>query len=145
MSDHETVRQLLALSAAGLLDAGEERLVREHARQCAACAGELDEFGALSAGLRALPVPQPPPDLVRRTSMLMAVEAARRQGAFLAGGSAIFALAFVLLIGQTLRILAGDSAALMWLLWALVTSVLGAASAIVLASRRRIERSIGRH
>ena len=31
MSDHESVRGLLALSAAGLLDPDEERLVREHA------------------------------------------------------------------------------------------------------------------
>ena len=40
MSEHESVRQLLALSAAGLLDSGEERLVREHARQCARCAAQ---------------------------------------------------------------------------------------------------------
>ena len=142
MSDHESVRQLLALSAAGLLDAGEERLVREHARQCAACAAELDEFAALSAGLRALPAPQPPADLLRRTSALLALEADRREGAVFAGAVAIFAFAFVLLIGQTLRILVGDSAALVWLLWASISSVLGAASALVLASRRRLERSI---
>ncbi len=54
MSDHEHVRQLLALSAAGLLDPAEERQVREHARQCAACAASLDEFAALSAALSAL-------------------------------------------------------------------------------------------
>ena len=142
MSDHESVRQLLALSAAGLLDAGEERLVREHAHECAACAAELDEFATLTAGLGALPMPQPPAYLLARTSALVAAEADRRQGAILAGGSAIFALAFVLLMGQTLRILVGDSAAIVWLLSALVSSVLGAASALVLASRRRIERSI---
>ena len=85
MSDHEPVRQLLALSAAGLLDAGEERLVREHARQCAACAAELEEFAALSAGLSALPVPQPPADLVRRTAALLAAEADRRAGRRLRG------------------------------------------------------------
>jgi hypothetical protein len=142
MSDHESVRQLLALSAAGLLDGGEERLVREHAHQCAACAAELDEFAALSAGLRALPCPLPPADLLRRTSTLLAGEADRREGAVFAGAAAIFACAFVLLFGQTLRILVGDSAALVWLAWASISSVLGAASALVLASRRRLERSI---
>jgi predicted anti-sigma-YlaC factor YlaD len=142
MSDHESVRHLLALSAAGLLDAGEERLVREHARQCAACAAELDEFAALTAGLSALPVPQPPAYLLARTSALLAAELDRRQGAAFAGAAAVFALVFVLLIGQTLRTLAGDSAAVVWLGWASITSVLGAASALVLASRRRIERSI---
>ena len=142
MSDHQSVRQLLALSAAGLLDASEERLVREHARQCAACAAELDEFAALSAGLRALPVPQPPAYLVTRTSALLAVEADRRQGAVLAGASAIFALAFVLIVAQALRSLMGDSAALGWMLWAVMSSVFGTAAALVLASRRRLERSI---
>jgi predicted anti-sigma-YlaC factor YlaD len=142
MSDHESVRQLLALSAAGLLDAGEERLVREHAHECAACAAELDEFTALSAGLRALPMPQPPAYLLARTSALVAAERDRHQGAVLAAASAAFACIFVVLMGQTLRVLVGNSAALAWFLGASVTSVLGAASALVLASRRRIERSI---
>jgi predicted anti-sigma-YlaC factor YlaD len=142
MSDHEAVRQLLALSAAGLLDATEERLVREHAHECAACAAELDEFAALSAGLRELPALQPPAYLLARTTALMAAEADRRQGAVLAGGTAIFALLFVLLLGQTLRIVAGDTIALVWLVWASISSVLGAVSALVLAPRRRLERSI---
>ena len=142
MSDHETVRQLLALSAAGLLDAAEERLVREHAHRCAACAAELDEFAGLSAGLSALPAPPPPAYLLAHTTALLAAEADCRQGAAFAGGAAIFALVLVLLIGQTLRMVAGDAAALAWLLWAVISSVFGAASALVLASRRRLERSI---
>jgi len=141
MSDHESVRELLALSAAGLLDAGEERLVRDHARQCAACTAELDDYATLSAGLSALPSPPPPADLVRRTSVLMAAEKDRRQGAFLAAAAAIFAFVFVLLIGQTLRILEGDSAAMVWLAWAFVSSMLGTAAALALAARRCLERS----
>jgi hypothetical protein len=141
MSDHESVRELLALSAAGLLDPGEERLVREHARQCAVCAAELGDYATLSDSLSALPSPHPPADLVRRTSVLMAAEADRRQGAFLAAGAAIFAFVFVLLIGQTLRILEGDSAAIVWLAWAFVSSILGTAAALVLTARRRLERS----
>ena len=142
MSNHESVRDLLALSAAGLLDPDEERLVREHSRQCAACTAELDSYAALSDGLSQLPPPQPPADLVRRTSLLLAAESDRRQGAFLAGAAAIFAFVFVVLMGQTLRILIGDSAALAWLLWASISSVFGMASALVLVSRRRLERSI---
>jgi predicted anti-sigma-YlaC factor YlaD len=140
MSDHESVRHLLALSAAGLLDAGDERMVREHAQQCARCAAKLDDYATLSAGLSALPCPLPLPDLLRRTNSLVAAELDRRQGAAFAGAAAIFALVFVLLIGQTLRMLVGDSAALTWLLWAAISSVLGAASALVLVSRRRLER-----
>ncbi len=142
MNDHDSVRKLLALSAAGLLEASEERLVREHARQCAPCAAKLDDYAMLAAGLSALPCPLPLPDLLRRTNALVAAEVDRRQGAAFAGATAIFACAFVLLTGQTLRVLVGDSAALVWLGWALISSVLGAASAVVLASRRRLERSI---
>jgi anti-sigma factor RsiW len=141
MSDHESIRELLALSAAGLLDPSEERQVREHARQCGNCAAELESYAALSAGLSALPAPHPPADLVRRTSVLLAAESDRRQGAFLTGAAAIITFVFVLLIGQTLRILEGDSAAMVWLAWASISSVLGAAAALVLATRRRLERS----
>jgi hypothetical protein len=45
-----------------------------------------------------------------------------------------------LLIGQILRMLVGDSAALVWLTWVVISSILGAASALMLASRRRLER-----
>ena len=142
MNDHESVRKLLALSAAGLLDAAEERLVREHARQCARCAAKLEDYATLSAGLAALPCPLPLPDLLRRTNSLVAAELDRRHGAVLAGAAAVFAFTFVLLVGLTLRTLVGNSAALAWFGWALISSVLGAASALVLASRRRLERSI---
>jgi len=141
MSDHESVRHLLALSAAGLLDAAEERLVREHARVCARCAAKLDDYAALSAGLSALPCPLPLADLLSRTNTLLNAELDRRQGAALAGVTAIFAFVFVLLIGQTLRILEGDSAAMVWLAWAFVSSILGTAAALALAARRRLERS----
>ena len=142
MSDHEQVRQLLALSAAGLLDTAEERLVREHARRCNACAAELDQFTALCAGISALPVPHPPADLVRRTSELMAAEADRREGAIFAGAAAVFACVCVLLTAQILRMLAGDTAVLVWLVWVGISSILGTASALLLSSRRRLERRI---
>jgi hypothetical protein len=141
MNDHESVRHLLALSAAGLLDASEERMVREHARLCPRCAAKLDDYAALSAGLSALPCPLPLADLLSRTNTLLNAELDRRQGAALAGAAAIFTFVFVLLIGQTLRILEGDSAAMVWLAWASISSVLGAAAALVLVTRRRLERS----
>lgn len=140
MSDHETIRKLLALSAAGLLEPGEERLVQEHVRQCAGCAAKLDDYATLSAGLSALPCPLPLPDLLRRTNMLVAAELDRRQGAVLAGTAAIFAFALILSIGQVLRMLVGDTAAMVWLVWAAISSVMGAASALMLAPRRRLER-----
>jgi hypothetical protein len=79
---------------------------------------------------------------LRRTNSVVAAELDRRQGAALAGGAAVFALAFVLVIGLTLRIVGGDTAALWWLVWVAVSSVFGAASALALASRRRLERNM---
>ena len=142
MSDHESVRALLALSAAGLLDPDEERLVREHACQCGACAAELEAYASLSLELSTVPVPQPPAYLMSQTTTLVAAETDRRQGAMFAGGAAVFTCVFVLLVGQTLSAAVSDSAALAWLVWASLSSVLGAACALVLASRRRLERSI---
>lgn len=49
---HEDIRDLMALSAAGLLDAAGERRVLEHARECPECAARLEEIGALARGLR---------------------------------------------------------------------------------------------
>lgn len=142
MSDHESVRALLALSAAGLLDPDEERLVRAHVCQCDGCAAELEAYGSLSLELSNMPAPRPPAYLVSRTTALVAAEADRRQGAALAGGAAVFACAFVLLVGQMLRTMLSEDAALAWLVWVSISSVLGAACALVLASRRRPERSI---
>ena len=143
MSEHETVRSWLALSAAGLLECGEERQVREHASQCEECAAELEEYAGLSAGLRALPAPPPPPHLVVRTAALMLMEADRRQGSYLAGGAAILVFVLVLSLGQTLRMTLGDQAAFVWMLGAGVSSLFGAAAALVLtAARRRLQRSI---
>ncbi len=142
MSDHEAVRGLLALSAAGLLEPDEERLVREHACECGDCAAELEAYGSLAAGLSSMPAPRPAAYLVSRTAALVAAEADRRQGAVFAGGAAVFACVFVLLVGQMLRTVVSDDAALAWLVWASISSVLGAACALVLASRRRLERSM---
>jgi len=142
MSEHERVREWLALSAAGMLECGEERRVRDHAAQCVACRAELDEYADLSAGLRTLPAPQPPSHLVAQTAALVALEADRRQGSYFAAGSAILVFILIVAGGETLRMLMGDAAALAWLLWATLSSLCGAAAALVLRGRRRFQRSI---
>lgn len=143
MSEHETVRTWLALSAAGLLEAGEERQVRAHAAVCADCATELEEYAGLSAGMRSLPAPVPPAHLVSRTAALLLMEADRRQGSYLAGGAAILVFVLALAVGQTLRMILGDQAAYVWMIGATLSSLFGAAAALVLAAaRRRSERSI---
>jgi anti-sigma factor RsiW len=82
VKEHEAVRALLALGAAGALDPQEERRVREHVAVCESCAGGLRSWQALTGELAALPVPQAPPALVSRTRSRVAAaleaEAGRR-------------------------------------------------------------------
>jgi len=146
MTTHKTIRQLLALSAAGLLDAADERRVREHVRECAECATALDELAAVSADLCRLPTPMAPADLVARTEARMAAELAaqtsQRHGAILAVGAGLFAWMAALATWGLYRFFAGSAG---WLAWIVLTTVpaymTAGAVAVMFASRRRLERS----
>ena len=67
MNEHESVRALLPLGAAGLLGPDEIRSVEQHARACEACRKDLDTWSAYAEGLRKLPQPSAPDGLVERT------------------------------------------------------------------------------
>jgi anti-sigma factor RsiW len=67
MNEHDAMRELLPLAAAEGLDGKEQRLLEEHLHLCAACSAELDRWRALGHGLRRLPTPQAPAQLVERT------------------------------------------------------------------------------
>ena len=67
MNEHDAMRELLPLAAAEGLDGKEQRLLEEHLHGCAACSAELDRWRALGHGLRRLPTPQAPAQLVERT------------------------------------------------------------------------------
>jgi len=67
MSEHDAVRELLALAAAGALDAEEQRRIEQHLAGCAACAAELDGWRNLAGALKRLPTPRPSPALVEQT------------------------------------------------------------------------------
>ena len=58
-TSHDKVLGLLALAAAGALDAHEEQIVEQHVRECAACATEQENFSQIGAALRRMPTPQP--------------------------------------------------------------------------------------
>jgi anti-sigma factor RsiW len=79
MTEHERVRELLALAAAGALAPEEIRRIEEHAASCTACARELEAWHSLSQRLRRLPTPQPRPEVVERARAL--AEARLRQAA----------------------------------------------------------------
>jgi anti-sigma factor RsiW len=146
MTTHETIRQLLALSAAGLLDAADERRVREHVHECAECSTALDELAAVSADLSRLPAPMAPPDLMARTQARVAAELAAQaglgHGAILAVGAGLFAWMAALATWGLYRFLAGSAG---WLAWLVLTTVpaymTAGAAAVMFASRRRLERS----
>lgn len=147
MTPHESIRQSLALSAAGLLDPAGERRVREHVRACPECAAALDAFAALSTGLSALPAPPPPPHLLARTlGMLtaeLAAQADRRRGAILATAGGLFGWIMLLAVWQTYRILTGNSGLLAWLVFSTIPSLLGAGAVTALLARsRRLERNL---
>jgi hypothetical protein len=136
MTDHDLVRPLFALSAAGLLDAEGERRLREHTAGCDACRAELEAFAQLAEGLRFMPCAAAPPDLLARTQARVAADADRREGARLATLAALFGAILLLSLSYVLR-----AGVLVWVAWSLIPSVLGGAAALMLASRRRLERS----
>jgi predicted anti-sigma-YlaC factor YlaD len=147
MTTHETIRQLLALSAAGLLDAADERRVHEHVHQCAECSTALDDLAAVSADLCRLPAPIAPPDLLARTEARVAAELAAqaglRHGAILAVGAGLFAWMAALATWGLYRLLAGSAGWLEWLMLTTVPAYMAAgAVAAMFASRRRLERSL---
>jgi hypothetical protein len=67
MSEHDKIRELLALAAAGVLTSAEETQVAKHVRSCIACSNELGAWQQTASELRRLPMPQPSSWLVQAT------------------------------------------------------------------------------
>ena len=67
MSEHDKIRELLALAAADALTSAEEKQVAEHVRSCIACSNELAAWPPIASELRRLPTPQPSSWLVQAT------------------------------------------------------------------------------
>jgi hypothetical protein len=65
MSEHDKIRDLLALAAADALTSAEEKQVAEHVRSCVSCSNELDAWRPIASELRRLPTPQPSSWLVQ--------------------------------------------------------------------------------
>jgi anti-sigma factor RsiW len=67
MSEHDKIRELLALAASDALTSAEEKQVAEHVRSCTACSDELAAWRPIASELRRLPTPQPSSWLVQAT------------------------------------------------------------------------------
>jgi len=136
----DSVRELFALSAAGALDAAGERLVAEHARECASCAAELASLGEIAGLLGGLPSQAPSPGLVLQTQLLVAAEADRREGARLALAAGALAWAIGIATWAAGRVIAGSSPVWIWSIWCAAVGTIGSGVAAALVSRRRAER-----
>jgi hypothetical protein len=94
MSEHESVRALLALAAAGAIGPEEQRRVGQHARECELCRRDLETWAVYAQGLRKLPQPSAPEGLIQLTQALVLQQRAqgtgRRGDEVLLGALAIF-------------------------------------------------------
>lgn len=67
MNQHEEIRELLALDAAGALSEEQSAAVRRHTAECAACAEELHRWERMIPQLSNLPSAAAPAWLAQRT------------------------------------------------------------------------------
>jgi len=94
MSEHESVRAMLPLAAAGVLGPEETRRVEQHSESCELCRRDLETWSAYTQGLRKLPQPSAPEGLVQRTQARILQQRAhaadRRKSELMLGALAIF-------------------------------------------------------
>ena len=154
MNEHESVRAMLPLGAAGLLDPDEVRRVEEHARTCELCRTDLETWSAYAQGLRKLPQPSAPDGLMERTRARIlqeqAVAAGRRRQSWLLGALVVFGWTSSLAFWVVARALTGGVFTVMGVnlvngvAWSLGSTVLAwttaAAAAIMLGRGREMRR-----
>jgi hypothetical protein len=66
VNEHEDIRKLLPLAAAGTISPADVRRVGEHLAHCEPCRWISEDFAALESALRGLPTPQPRAELIAR-------------------------------------------------------------------------------
>jgi predicted anti-sigma-YlaC factor YlaD len=154
MSTHESIRNLLPLAAAGALGQQEQLQVEAHARGCETCRRDLDAWAVYAAGLRGMPQPAAPGDLIARTQSRIlrereAAGAVRWSGLTLCGlgmFSWFASIAFWLLVrglsGGRLEVLGTNlvSAGPWFLVSFGVASITAAATALLIGNRGEMGR-----
>ncbi len=154
MTEHESVQALLALAAAGALGPEEQRRVDQHAQSCELCRADLETWAAYTQGLRKLPQPSAPEDLVQRTQARILRERAqaadRRPSELMLGALAIFGWGSGWAFWTLARALTGGSLNVLGtnlmsgLSWSLISTALvwmtAVTSALVLGKRGEMRR-----
>lgn len=134
MSTCDSMYELLTLAVAGLLEAEEERRVRQHTLECRACAAELEDLRTLAETLGQLPCEAPSPAVLARTQALAMAELARRSDRrwadVLMGVSAILGWAATLTVWSIWRAAGGGARPLIESSWTNVALWLGATAVI---------------
>ncbi len=154
MNEHDKIRKLLSLAAAGALDEPELIAVQRHAARCAECTAQLERWMSLGHALRGLPTPQPPAALLQRTLAVAAAALLREQERAPNRAALVFLLGFSSLLMPVawlaVRIFAGSLGnwSDLWMelicltVYGAVTGMTAAVSAVVLSTRRGVERSL---
>ena len=149
MNTHESIQKMLPLAAAGALSEREQLQVDAHAQACEICRRELDEWSVYATGLRKLPQPMAPADLIARTQAKIlrereAAAAERWNGLTLCGLAAFswvasigFWLLVRLLLGGRLELFGTNlvSAGPWFLVSFAVASITSAATALLVGNR----------
>jgi predicted anti-sigma-YlaC factor YlaD len=158
MTTHESIRGMLGLAAAGTLNAEEMRRVEQHTQECEDCRRELDVLGLYAQGMRQLPQPVIPQDLLMRTQarILREREIAgdRRRDLVLLGGLAglsfassiaTWAVVYTLTSGALIAFGVNWVSPVPWFMTSAVLSWMTAATAAIALGRgdlRRVYESI---
>src|SRR5262245_26200643 len=94
MTDHEQIHAQVVLAASGALSPGDSLEVQEHLRGCESCRREFESWAAYGRGLRQLPQPTVPLDLITRTQQQIiearAIAKSQRWTAAMFVGLAVF-------------------------------------------------------
>jgi Putative zinc-finger len=153
MTEHESVRAMLALAAAGALGPEEVRRIEQHAQGCELCRRDLETWAVYAQGLGKLPQPSAPEGLVQRTQARILQErseaGARWRHELFLGALVIFGWAAGWAFWTLARAITGGSLNVLGanlvsgLAWSVVSTVLvwmTAATVALMIGRRRETR-----
>ncbi len=154
MTEHEEVRTLLPLAAAGVLGVEEQLRVDRHVSECDLCRAELDTWSTYAVTLHAMRPVIAPDDLVERTCNRIAAErthvARTRSEVLLFAAVAVFGWVAGLTAWLLFRLFAGGAIALVrlsfteLLVWSVASTIFvwltAAIPAFALGHRRTMLR-----
>jgi hypothetical protein len=151
---HEWIRAQLPLAAAGALGSDELSELLQHAGKCELCRRELELWGSYARGLRELPQPVIPADLISRTHRAVLKDRAetldRRTNGLMLGALAVFSWVISFAFWIVVRAVTGGTWELLgtnvvaagpWLLFSsMLTWITAGVAAVTLGSQRQARR-----